>query len=349
MSKQDVLDQAETLSFPSSVVEYFQGYLGIPAGGFPEPLRTLVLTNKPALPNGKSCFEGRPGAEMPDYDFDAAHKELSTKYGDIDRREVLSHVMYPAVYDEWKSARSSCASCHSLLSAARYFELSQLGDDTYHKYEKHCEYSSERSSTLSVSMYTSSVSREDINGFRPDDAAMHVSIISLKLRYSLDSALCIDGDLSKLPTNKFLQAMEVGDTLSTDLEPGKTLYMEMLGTGEPDNQNERKVNFTLNGESRFVIVEDHTQGTPSAGGQEKADLGNDAHVGAPMPGVVVGVSVEVGQRVNTGEALVTLSAMKMETVVTAVRGGVVKRVATAAGDNLAAGDLLLIIEDEEEE
>eukprot|EP01047_Picozoa_sp_COSAG01_P110000 COSAG01_NODE_38849_length_484_cov_1.070130_2_plen_49_part_01 len=40
LSKDEVLEQAETLSLPSSVVEYFQGYLGIPEGGFPEPLRT---------------------------------------------------------------------------------------------------------------------------------------------------------------------------------------------------------------------------------------------------------------------------------------------------------------------
>ena len=37
-----VEDRAEELSFPSSVIEYFQGYIGIPPGGFPEPLRTKV-------------------------------------------------------------------------------------------------------------------------------------------------------------------------------------------------------------------------------------------------------------------------------------------------------------------
>ena len=41
-----------------------QGYLGIPPYGFPEPLREQVL-------RGKETFEGRPGAEMADYDFDA--------------------------------------------------------------------------------------------------------------------------------------------------------------------------------------------------------------------------------------------------------------------------------------
>ncbi len=37
-----VEERAEELSFPKSVVEYFQGLIGIPPGGFPEPLRTKV-------------------------------------------------------------------------------------------------------------------------------------------------------------------------------------------------------------------------------------------------------------------------------------------------------------------
>lgn len=37
-----VEEQAEDLSFPKSVVEFLQGYLGQPYGGFPEPLRTQV-------------------------------------------------------------------------------------------------------------------------------------------------------------------------------------------------------------------------------------------------------------------------------------------------------------------
>lgn len=38
-------DRAEELSLPQSVLEFFQGYIGIPHGGFPEPLRTKVSYN----------------------------------------------------------------------------------------------------------------------------------------------------------------------------------------------------------------------------------------------------------------------------------------------------------------
>ena len=49
LNAQEVRDRARTLSFPTSVVEYFQGYLGQPLGGFPERLRSDVNANLFAL------------------------------------------------------------------------------------------------------------------------------------------------------------------------------------------------------------------------------------------------------------------------------------------------------------
>jgi pyruvate carboxylase len=43
LTPEDVLNRAEELSFPSSVVEYMQGLIGQPPGGFPEPLRSKIL------------------------------------------------------------------------------------------------------------------------------------------------------------------------------------------------------------------------------------------------------------------------------------------------------------------
>lgn len=42
LSKEQVRDQAAELSFPTSVVEFMQGYIGVPHGGFPQPLRDQV-------------------------------------------------------------------------------------------------------------------------------------------------------------------------------------------------------------------------------------------------------------------------------------------------------------------
>ena len=42
LTRAEVEERADELSFPLSVVEFLQGYIGIPHGGFPEPLRSKV-------------------------------------------------------------------------------------------------------------------------------------------------------------------------------------------------------------------------------------------------------------------------------------------------------------------
>jgi len=98
LTPEDVLAQAETLAFPESVVEYFQGYLGVPPGGFPEPLRTKVLKGR------GGAIEGRPGASLPDFDFEESAKFLKERWGErqITDVDVLSHALYPSVFDEWQ-------------------------------------------------------------------------------------------------------------------------------------------------------------------------------------------------------------------------------------------------------
>lgn len=102
LSSEELVENAATLSIPTSVVEYFQGALGPPPGGFPEPLRSNVLQGR-SLPDGRQCFKGRPGAELPDYDFEQAEIDLKEAYGDarITFRDVLSHALYPDVFKKW--------------------------------------------------------------------------------------------------------------------------------------------------------------------------------------------------------------------------------------------------------
>ena len=90
-SKQDVLNRAENLDFPSSVVEFFQGQLGQPVGGFPEPLRSHIIRKKPKI-------DGRPGVSLQPLDFKKIKAELRSKFGKhINDNDVTSYVMYPKV------------------------------------------------------------------------------------------------------------------------------------------------------------------------------------------------------------------------------------------------------------
>jgi len=67
-------------------------------------------------------------------------------------------------------------------------------------------------------------------------------------------------------------------------------------------------------------------------------------VGAPMPGEVLAVKVKVGDKIEKGQPLAILSAMKMEMVVQAPISGVVKSITAEKGMKLVGDDLLLNIE-----
>ena len=70
--------------------------------------------------------------------------------------------------------------------------------------------------------------------------------------------------------------------------------------------------------------------------------GNDAHVGAPMPGVVSTLAVAAGQAVKAGDVLLSIEAMKMETALHAERDGTIAEVLVTPGDQIDAKDLLVV-------
>ncbi len=65
---------------------------------------------------------------------------------------------------------------------------------------------------------------------------------------------------------------------------------------------------------------------------------------APMPGKVVSVNVEPGQHVSAGQVLVVIEAMKMEHQITCIEDGTVQEVCIAAAAQVAAGQMLLVVD-----
>lgn len=61
---------------------------------------------------------------------------------------------------------------------------------------------------------------------------------------------------------------------------------------------------------------------------------------SPLSAVVISIDVKPGQAVKSGEKLITLEAMKMNTFVTAPADGTVKEIHVAAGDSVEEGQLL---------
>jgi biotin carboxyl carrier protein len=60
-----------------------------------------------------------------------------------------------------------------------------------------------------------------------------------------------------------------------------------------------------------------------------------------MPGTVIEIAVEVGQRVSAGDVLITLEAMKMELPIRAPRDGIVSAIRCQPGELVQAGVALV--------
>lgn len=63
-----------------------------------------------------------------------------------------------------------------------------------------------------------------------------------------------------------------------------------------------------------------------------------------MPGMVVAIAVKVGQKVEKGDPLVSIEAMKMETQIRAEHPAIVKQLIVSRGETVSAHDLLLVLE-----
>ena len=152
------------------------------------------------------------------------------------------------------------------------------------------------------------------------------------------------GNVSVLPTPVFFYGMQEDSEISVDIERGKSLIIRYLAVSEPDGEGKRNVFFELNGQPRTVKVPDR-RSSKTARAAPKAEEGNPNHVASPMPGLVLKVHVGKGQSAAAGDPLVSIEAMKMETVVHAERDVIVKEVTAPAGTQVDTKDLLMILKD----
>ncbi|WP_289152059.1 pyruvate carboxylase [uncultured Salipiger sp.] len=151
------------------------------------------------------------------------------------------------------------------------------------------------------------------------------------------------GPVRTLPTLTYFYGMAPGDEITAEIDPGKTLEIRLITVGETQDDGEVRVFFELNGQPRAVRVPDRKAKATTAA-RPKAETGNPSHIGAPMPGVVASVAVSVGQKVKTGDLLLTIEAMKMETGLHAERDATVKAVHVVPGGQIDAKDLLIELE-----
>ncbi|NND90326.1 MAG: pyruvate carboxylase [Granulosicoccus sp.] len=149
------------------------------------------------------------------------------------------------------------------------------------------------------------------------------------------------GPTSVLPTPVYFYGLAVGDEIFVEIEKGKTLVIRCLAFGDVNDKGMVRVFFELNGQPRSIAVPDRLHGAAGVQARPKAVPGDHSQVGAPMPGVVSTINVSAGQAVETGDILLSIEAMKMETAIYSELDGVVEEMLVKAGDQIDAKDLLV--------
>ena len=130
-------------------------------------------------------------------------------------------------------------------------------------------------------------------------------------------------DTSFMPTPVFFYGLDVGDEVTVDIEPGKSLIIKLNAIGKVHEDGTRNIYFELNGEPRQVLVKDLSVETEDTS-HVQADPEDTKQIGAPMPGKIFKLLVAEGDEVKEGDTLISTEAMKMETAVKTKRSGVVK-------------------------
>ena len=92
-----------------------------------------------------------------------------------------------------------------------------------------------------------------------------------------------------------------------------------------------------------VQVEDERDRRLRAAAGKSTAEGEEFHLKAPMPGLVVSVPVNEGETVQKGDVLVILESMKMQNELRSPRGGVVQRLRVKAGDRVEQRQTMLSV------
>lgn len=121
LDENTVLTRGKTIDFPDSVIEFFQGYLGQPHGGFPEALQQVVLKDREAI-------TVRPGELLEPVQFDQLEAVLEEKLNrPVTKKDVLAYALYPKVFEEYAKTAESFGNI-SVLDTPTFLYGLKLGE-----------------------------------------------------------------------------------------------------------------------------------------------------------------------------------------------------------------------------
>lgn len=134
--------------------------------------------------------------------------------------------------------------------------------------------------------------------------------------------------------------IQIKKNLFSVIKNNKSYNVEVLSF----NSEEKRFYIKVNGLKYKLNVKDkydellHSLGMDSLASQKVSDLK------APMPGLVLDISVSEGEAVSKGDALLILEAMKMENVIKSPTDGVIKSISVNKGEALEKNQLILNFE-----
>ncbi|WP_339263921.1 pyruvate carboxylase [Solibacillus sp. FSL W7-1472] len=129
LTEDNIVERGQIIDFPESVIEFFQGYLGQPHGGFPEEIQKVVLKDRTPI-------TVRPGELLPPVDFDQLTAELTEKYGRApSKQDVLAYALYPKVFEQYIDAVNAFGDV-SVLDTPTFFYGLKIGEEIEVEIEK---------------------------------------------------------------------------------------------------------------------------------------------------------------------------------------------------------------------
>jgi biotin carboxyl carrier protein len=139
-----------------------------------------------------------------------------------------------------------------------------------------------------------------------------------------------------------------GETHTADFQSidGVALYSLLLDNQSWESLVEREgdeYRILIDGELHVVSVQDERSRKIAKGIGKMPVPTGEVIVKAPMPGLVRGVNVQMGDEVKAHQGIVILEAMKMENELRVPRAGVVKEIRAKEGDRVELGQVLVIV------
>ncbi len=153
------------------------------------------------------------------------------------------------------------------------------------------------------------------------------------------------GSFRLMGSDIFFHGLEEGETCEVKIAEGQKLSIKLVEVKANDDGT-KDIAFEANGNRRVITVKDKNAVNLKSASIEKvmADTGNQYEIGANIPGNVYKILVKQGDKVEAGQPVAVLEAMKMETNVLAPLAGTVAKIHVKEGQRVVAGELIAELE-----